>query len=232
MNRQTYNICVLGLDGAGKTTAIRRINKQEGHPPSGSSWGFTATAVSFTFERSVDFLCVKIPFKHTRILNFFDLGGHIKFRNIWSEYYADCFGLIYVINTKATERIEEAKNALQAIAADPRMQGKPMLILANGASRNELSSLSRTLALEELIPKGLTSTRDNLICMKDCMLTETSKSLDDGSYRLNVGVDWLIRAIEVNHGRLIQRVSHDTAAQKTEWDDQKKKLKSSKIHPI
>jgi ADP-ribosylation factor-like protein 13B len=69
-----------------------------------------------------------MKFKKRILCNIYDIGGDIKFRNIWSNYYADLHGIVYVIDASAKNRLEESKKALHELAKNYLLIGKPMLM--------------------------------------------------------------------------------------------------------
>lgn len=58
----------------------------------------------------------------------FDLGGGPRIRGIWKHYYADSFGMIFVVDSTDVERLSQSQQALEKILSNPRMQGKPALM--------------------------------------------------------------------------------------------------------
>lgn len=44
-------------------------------------------------------------------LMFWDLGGQEELQSLWDKYYAECHGVIYVIDSTDEERLSESKEA-------------------------------------------------------------------------------------------------------------------------
>lgn len=42
---------------------------------------------------------------------FWDLGGQEELQSLWDKYYAECHGVIYVIDSTDEERLSESKEA-------------------------------------------------------------------------------------------------------------------------
>ena len=42
---------------------------------------------------------------------FWDLGGQEELQSLWDKYYAESHGIIYVIDSADTERLQESKGA-------------------------------------------------------------------------------------------------------------------------
>lgn len=68
------------------------------------------------------------------------MSGQSKYRSLWERYYADCHGVVFVIDSSDTMRMAVASNELQLLIQHPEMvknrsttiqQGVPILILAN-----------------------------------------------------------------------------------------------------
>ena len=61
-------------------------------------------------------------------ITLYDLGGGKKIRGIWKNYYAEIYGVIYVLDSSDSDRLEEAKQTLWDLLEQPRMKGKPLLV--------------------------------------------------------------------------------------------------------
>lgn len=60
-----------------------------------------------------------------------DVGGQEKLRPLWKSYTRCTDGIIFVVDSCDTERLEEAKMELTRTARSPDNAGVPILILAN-----------------------------------------------------------------------------------------------------
>lgn len=71
------------------------------------------------------------------------MSGQSKYRSLWERYYADCHGVVFVIDSSDTMRMAVASNELQLMIQHPEMvknrsnAGVPILILAN---KNDLNT--------------------------------------------------------------------------------------------
>lgn len=63
--------------------------------------------------------------------NVWDVGGQDKIRPLWRHYYSGTQGLIFVIDSNDTERIEEARQELFRIINDREMKEALLLVFAN-----------------------------------------------------------------------------------------------------
>ena len=79
--------------------------------------------------------------------NCWDIGGQFKLRNLWQHYFDNTQGLIYVVDSNDSERIEEAKEALEMVLGDETMNGVPVMIYANK------QDLPNALTLPEITEK-------------------------------------------------------------------------------
>lgn len=146
--REQYNVLILGLDNAGKTTFLEHIKllyptpnetlKEKQRRVSSDS-----AAIEGDQESSVKVLKGKrilptvgqnttlIRFKLTDgssiassaqfrnvVLKFWDLGGQKSLRSMWLRYYRSCHGIVFVIDLTDTERFQECYDTLMEIAHD------------------------------------------------------------------------------------------------------------------
>jgi ADP-ribosylation factor related protein 1 len=92
---------VIGLDYAGKTTLLERIKSKFGHLP------------SIPIDRippTIGMNLARIDFRGSQVV-FWDLGGQIKMRSMWEKYYDDAHAIIFVVDSRDIDRLEEAKLA-------------------------------------------------------------------------------------------------------------------------
>ncbi|KAH8397608.1 hypothetical protein KR215_003819, partial [Drosophila sulfurigaster] len=137
----TLHVVMLGLDSAGKTTALYRL-KFDQYLNTVPTIGFNCEKVQGTIGKAkgVHFLV-------------WDVGGQEKLRPLWRSYTRCTDGILFVVDSVDTERMEEAKMELMRTAKCPDNQGVPVLILANkqdlpnACCPNELEKL---LGLHEL----------------------------------------------------------------------------------
>ncbi len=64
------------------------------------------------------------------------MSGQSKYRSLWERYYAECHGVIFVLDSSDTMRMAVACNELELMIQHPEMmknrsKGVPILILAN-----------------------------------------------------------------------------------------------------
>ncbi|KAM9783221.1 ADP-ribosylation factor-like 4aa [Neosynchiropus ocellatus] len=140
---QSFHIAILGLDSAGKTTVLYRLQFNE-FVNTVPTKGFNAekVKVSLSGHRTVTF-------------HFWDVGGQEKLRPLWKSYTRGADGIIFVVDSVDAERMEEAKTELHKIAKISENQGVPVLVVANKQDLRHslgLDEMEKLLALKELSP--------------------------------------------------------------------------------
>ena len=116
------NICVLGLDGAGKTTVLERAKGLFGSrlpamPPD-------------KIQPTVGMNLAKLDVSGCRV-TFWDLGGAARVRSLWPRYYADAHGWVYVVDAADADRLREARDAFDQACDHPDLRDAPCVVLAN-----------------------------------------------------------------------------------------------------
>lgn len=140
---QSFHIVILGLDSAGKTTVLYRLQFNE--------FVNTVPTKGFNAEK------VRLSLGNHRngTFHFWDVGGQEKLRPLWKSYTRCSDGIIYVVDSVDAERMEEAKTELHKIIKTTENQGVPLLVLANKQDLRHslgLAEMERLLALKELGP--------------------------------------------------------------------------------
>ncbi|XP_026881438.2 ADP-ribosylation factor-like 4aa [Electrophorus electricus] len=137
------HIAILGLDSAGKTTVLYRLQLNE--------FVNTVPTKGFNSER-VELL---LGTSGKVVFHFWDVGGQERLRPLWKSYTRCTDGIVFVVDSVDVERLEEAKTELHKTIRSSENQGVPVLILANKQDlRNSLSlsEMMSMLALGELGP--------------------------------------------------------------------------------
>ncbi|TIB61694.1 hypothetical protein E3P78_02682 [Wallemia ichthyophaga] len=107
-------ILMLGLDAAGKTTIIYRLQLGEVIQ--------TIPTIGFNVE-SIDYNGLK--------LNVWDLGGQTSIRPYWRCYYANTQAIIYVVDSTDTERLPTSRSELITMLSEDELKDAKLLVLAN-----------------------------------------------------------------------------------------------------
>nr|CAH8868930.1 unnamed protein product [Trichobilharzia regenti] len=188
-------LVILGLDNAGKTTTTRSIK--------GVSSELVAPTIGFD----------RIEFAIDRFnINLYDLGGGKTIRDIWETYFAEVYGVIFVVDSSAPERLEECHEVLCNLLAHPCISGKPVLLLANKRDIKDAldeSELIAALQLDDLVNQYHCPCRLEYCCA----LLLPGKKLDKA---IRDGLRWLLRYIESEITTLQSRVHADMARQARE----------------
>ncbi|PKY08313.1 putative ADP-ribosylation factor 6 [Aspergillus campestris IBT 28561] len=108
-------ILMLGLDAAGKTTILYKLK---------------LTNQDVTTIPTVGFNVESVTYKNVKF-NVWDVGGQDKIRPLWRHYYSGTQGLIFVVDSSDTARIEEARSELHKIINDREMKDALLLVFAN-----------------------------------------------------------------------------------------------------
>lgn len=107
-------ILVLGLDNAGKTSIIKRLNG-ESIDSVAPTLGFKITTFSYD------------PYT----LNIWDVGGQKSLRSYWKNYFETTDGLVWVVDCADTQKFETCAKELQDLLKEERLSGASLLVLAN-----------------------------------------------------------------------------------------------------
>ncbi|XP_059398457.1 ADP-ribosylation factor-like protein 15 [Carassius carassius] len=113
--RPEYDVVCIGLSGAGKTSLLSRLCNEisDGTVPTS---GFSIKA---------------LPFENA-ILNVKELGGAESIKKYWNRYYQGSQGVVFVLNTAASdEEMEASRSELHLAMQHPQLCTLPFLILAN-----------------------------------------------------------------------------------------------------
>eukprot|EP00427_Karlodinium_veneficum_P017739 CAMPEP_0169140764 /NCGR_PEP_ID=MMETSP1015-20121227/43819_1 /TAXON_ID=342587 /ORGANISM="Karlodinium micrum, Strain CCMP2283" /LENGTH=179 /DNA_ID=CAMNT_0009206843 /DNA_START=18 /DNA_END=557 /DNA_ORIENTATION=+ len=107
-------ILMLGLDAAGKTTILYKLNLGE-VVHTNPTIGFNVENVQY---RNISFTV-------------WDVGGQSKIRQLWRHYYQHAQGLIFVIDANDPDRIDEARAELTGMLDEEELKDTVVLVLAN-----------------------------------------------------------------------------------------------------
>ncbi|KAI3618442.1 hypothetical protein CBS9595_002805 [Malassezia furfur] len=107
-------VLMLGLDSAGKTTILYRLQLGEVIT--------TIPTIGFNVE-SVEYKNIK--------MQVWDLGGQSSIRPYWRCYYADTSAIIYVVDAADHERLATSRAELQAMLAEEELANAKLLVYAN-----------------------------------------------------------------------------------------------------
>ncbi|KAJ1952927.1 ADP-ribosylation factor-like protein 2, partial [Linderina pennispora] len=107
-------VLVLGLDNAGKTTIIKRMNNQP------------IDDISPTLGFNISTLTLD-----TYTVNFWDIGGQRTIRPYWRNYFEQTDGIVWVVDSADRQRMQDCKKELQGLLKEDRLAGASLLVFAN-----------------------------------------------------------------------------------------------------
>ncbi|XP_014673066.1 PREDICTED: ADP-ribosylation factor-like protein 13B [Priapulus caudatus] len=200
-------LLLVGIDNAGKTVAAKGLLGEsiEGVAP---TVGFSSSSMRYDkFDVTLH-----------------DLGGGKKIRAIWKNYLSEAYGLIYVVDSSDGERMQESKAVLKDLLQNPRISGKPVLVLAN--KQDVPGALDEIDVVDQLDLELLVNTYK---C--PCRVETCSASLGQGKKMdaaLRAGFRWLLETIGANFDLLHKRVEHETALQR-EAEEQDKRERIARV---
>ncbi len=116
---------MLGLDAAGKTTILYKLKLNDNVN--------TIPTVGFNVE--------SVVYKNVKF-NVWDVGGQDKIRPLWRHYYTGTQGLIFVVDSADTDRLDEARQELHKIINDREMKDSVILVFANKQDQKNGNFLS------------------------------------------------------------------------------------------
>lgn len=140
-----YNVLIIGLDNAGKTTMLEQMRVMYSNLPGTRSVG------DMKIPPTVGLNIGRFDANRNSKMVIWDLGGQAGLRVLWEKYFADAHAVIYVVDGLDKERIAESRSELEKILADPDLQGAPLLLMLNKqdlSNTTELSNIAKQLHLE------------------------------------------------------------------------------------
>ena len=190
-------LLVCGIDNAGKSTVICRLCSDSSDPI--PTVGFVPHTVKFS----------------NKSFRLYDVGGGERIRGIWNSYYAEVYGVIYVIDATDVRRLPETIEIFKSMCKDEYLLKKPLLILANKQDTNGALN-------SEQITTKLSATSENTL------ITECSAIHQSLDKNIKNGVAWILQYITDNYDELLDKVSSDLAA----IEEQRKKERALRVERI
>ncbi len=163
-SKKEMRLLVLGLDGAGKTTVLYRLKL-----------GDTVQTIP-----TIGFNVETIEYKNLRF-TCWDVGGQEKIRNLWKHYYTNTQGLIFVVDSNDTKRIDTAAKELHMLLQSEELRDCSVLVYAN--KQDMPGAMSASTIIEKL---GLSSMKNTWRC-QGCVAVS-----GDGLYE---GLEWMSKNI-------------------------------------
>merc|ERR1712066_341615 len=168
IGKQEMRILMVGLDAAGKTTILYKL--QLGEVVS------TIPTLGFNVET--------VEYKNLKF-TVWDVGGQDKIRPLWRHYYQNTHTIIFVVGSNDRERIDDssgsdnsAKEELHRMLAEPELRDAVLLVFANK------QDLPNAMSVNEVTERlGLNQLRN-----RQWYIQSTCATTGDGLYE---GLDWL-----------------------------------------
>ncbi|KAI8086189.1 P-loop containing nucleoside triphosphate hydrolase protein [Halteromyces radiatus] len=175
--KEEYNVLIIGLDNAGKTTLLERI-KSIFMGVAGLSPDRIAPTVGLNIGR--------IEVNSSRI-KFWDLGGQRDLQSIWQRYYSDCHAIVFVVDSTDGRRLEECKDTFETIITNDLVEGVPILMLAN---KQDLPNALRVEEIKEVFNKIAVK-----LGARDSRVLPVSALEGNG---VREAIDWMIKRLQRN----------------------------------
>lgn len=163
--KKDVRIAMIGLDAAGKTTILFKLKLNE---------------VSTTIP-TIGFNVETIEHKNLK-MSVWDLGGQDRVRALWSVYYQNCNGIIYVVDCNDHDRIQIAKDSLHRVMNDKELENASLLVFAN---KQDISGALNASAVINVL---------DLKSLKQKWFVQPTSALSGSGLR--EGLDWLAGAIK------------------------------------
>jgi ADP-ribosylation factor-like protein 4 len=138
---QPVHVVMLGLDSAGKSTVLYRLKFDQ--------YVNTVPTVGFNCEK------IKGTVGKAKGVSFmiWDVGGQDKVRPLWKSYTRNTDGIVFVVDSVDTERMEEARVELLRTSRAPENTGVPILVVANKQDlpgAKDAAEVEKLMSLHEL----------------------------------------------------------------------------------
>ncbi|KZS94125.1 ARF/SAR superfamily [Sistotremastrum niveocremeum HHB9708] len=116
-NRQKekeMRILFLGLDNAGKSTIVKKLNDED----------ISKISPTLGFE-------IKTMIHGRCTLNIWDVGGQRTLRPYWRNYFERTDAVVWVVDSSDRLRIQDCKEELKNLLVEDRLAGATLLVFAN-----------------------------------------------------------------------------------------------------
>jgi len=164
--QKEVRILILGLDNAGKTTILYRLQVDE-------AIGNTVPTIGFNVETLV--------FRNIKF-QVWDLGGQSSIRPFWRCYFPNTDAIIFVVDSADVERLDIARQELHALLVEEELRDAILLVMSNK------SDLRGALPVSQIAEKlDLASIKN-----RQWTIQETSATRGRGLFE---AMEWLVAAI-------------------------------------
>ena len=136
LSKRDVRILMVGLDAAGKTSILYQLKMAE--------LVKTIPTIGFNVET--------LDYKGLRF-TVWDIGGQDKLRALWKHYYQNTDGIIFVVDSNDSERMEKVRETIALLLTDDELRGAPLLVFANKQDLNGAmspSDLTRNIGVDNI----------------------------------------------------------------------------------
>lgn len=162
---RAMRLLILGLDNAGKTTVVKKVNGEDIDKIS-PTLGFN----------------IKTLYYNDYELNVWDVGGQVTIRSYWRNYFEATDGLIWVIDSTDKMRMNDCKKELHSLLKQEKLCGATLLIFCN---KQDLEGALTASEIRDYLELDKISTRH-------WALIPCSAKTGEG---LIEGIDWMVADI-------------------------------------
>ena len=166
LGNKEVRVLILGLDNAGKTTILYKLQMGEVVT--------TVPTIGFNVET--------VQYKNLRF-QVWDLGGQTSIRPYWRCYYSNTDAIIYVVDSVDKERMGISKQELVSMLEEEELKKAALLVFAN--KQDLPGALSAADVSKQL---GLAALKN-----RAWAIFKTSAKKGDG---LDEAMEWLVNALK------------------------------------
>lgn len=130
---------MVGLDNAGKTTIVKRINGDD---------------IS-TISPTLGFNIKTMQYKSFR-LNIWDVGGQKSLRSYWRNYFEQTDAMVWVIDSADVHRMLDCRTELHNLLKEEKLAGATLLIFAN---KQDVGGALQAAQIEQVLELKTMGTR-------------------------------------------------------------------------
>ncbi|KAK1923147.1 GTP-binding protein [Papiliotrema laurentii] len=158
-------VLFLGLDNAGKTTILKKLNGED------------TSGVSPTLGFNI-----KTLIRDGYTLNIWDVGGQKTLRPYWRNYFESTDAVVWVVDSSDALRMRDCGEELRGLLQEERLAGATLLVFANK------QDLAGSLTLEQIRESlDLRSIVSHKWSIRACS-AYTGEGLEEG-------LDWVVREV-------------------------------------
>lgn len=132
--KEEYQVVLLGLDNAGKTTFLEQAKTKLIPGYTGVNLSRITSTVGLNIGR-LDTAGIRV--------NFWDLGGQSDLQCLWDKYYSESHAVIYIVDSDDPGRLEDSKAAYDKMIKNETLTGVPVLLVSNKMDSSTALRLER-----------------------------------------------------------------------------------------